>query len=590
MVRPSLVDPRTAWRGIAVGLVVGAVLAAGSLSRVLGAPYDALQDRLWPGPAPAGEVTLVALDQVSENELARHDWPISNSYHARVIDALARLRPRVIVFDIVLNNESGPDENGVDTDKQLLDSIRNAGNVVIACDADTSDQPFSRFAAAAAAVGDRGFGPPDRAGAVRSVPLRAGCGGTEPLFVQAVRRAGYKAPPTGGGQMLINFSNGASRTCPYRRAIAPGCAPELIRDRIVVVGVKVLNADDVHTQTVSFAHDAAFCPPHNPNCMAGNQNYGYRMVADEIGTVLSQRHLNLEPELWVAAAVLVLAGLAGGLVYVLSLRRAILALAVLIAAYLLALVLLSRAGQIGDPVFAPAAIILGGAAGLVASYLLEERERRKVEAIFGQYVDPGIVSDLVALRSADDVRLGGVRQPLTVLFCDVRGFTSLAERIAPEEVITLLNDFTERCSQIVFDCGGTVDKYIGDSVMAFWNAPRPEPNHAGRAVQAGLLIAAAGGSLLGERGIGVGVGICSGDAVVGNVGGSNRKQYTAIGDVVNVASRLCGAAPAGAVLVAGSTWALLENPPPAERLEPLTVKGRAEAVEVHLLAAPGPAQ
>lgn len=581
MVRPSLVDPSTAWRGVAAGLGAGGLVLGAFLSGVLGGPYDALQDRLWPAAAPSQEVTLVALDQTSEREIARHDWPISNSFHAQVIDSLARLHPRVIVFDIVLNQESGLDENRVDTDQQLIDSIRRAGNVLIACDVDTSEQPFNRFADVAAGVGDRGLDPPDRAGAVRSVAARSRCGGPAPLFAQALRAAGRGRPSP--DHLLIRFSDGTSPTCPYRIAYSRGCPPSLIEGRIVVVGVKVLNADDVHTQTVSFAHDASFCPRGQPGCMAPNQNYGYRILADEIGTGLRGPAITLEPPQLVGGLLLLLAGLAGGLVYILPFRRGILALLVLLAAYALAMILFARQGSIGDPIFGPLAIGLGGTAGLTAGYLLEERERRKVEAIFGQYVDPGVVSQLVSLGSADQVRLGGARQPLTVLFCDVRGFTGLAERIPPEEVISLLNDFTERCSSIVFEFGGTVDKYIGDCVMAFWNAPHPEPRHADRALAAGLRIAAEGNRLLAEHGIGVGVGICSGEAVVGNVGGRSRKQYTAIGDVVNIASRLCAAAAAGTVLVAGSTWALLREPPASRRLEPLAVKGRVEAVEVHCL-------
>jgi adenylate cyclase len=166
-----------------------------------------------------------------------------------------------------------------------------------------------------------------------------------------------------------------------------------------------------------------------------------------------------------------------------------------------------------------------------------------------------------------------------VLFIDVRGFTTASEKMDATEVVAALNDFTERCTRIVFEHRGTVDKYIGDCVMAFWNAPKPCADHADQAVDAALHMIEsqpASGPLSG-----VGIGIYTGEVVVGNVGGATRKQYTAIGDVVNTASRLCSAAPAGAILVGGPTWEQLTVKPPADRLEPLRVKGRGAAVAVY---------
>jgi adenylate cyclase len=319
--------------------------------------------------------------------------------------------------------------------------------------------------------------------------------------------------------------------------------------------------------------------------MLDSQNYGYRIMGDELTTVVTQKYLQTEPPVAVGLLALVLAMFVGGLAYVLPLRTAALALAASLGGYA-AIVLAARQFFLADPLFGPAAVALAFVVAVAARYVLEERERRKVEAIFGQYVDPSVMAELVAVRSAEDLRVGGTRRPLSVLFCDVRGFTGLSEKLPPEEVVSLLNDFTERCTKIVFEHAGTVDKYVGDCVMAFWNAPRSVDGHADRAVAAALEIARDGAHELAKRGFGVGVGVCSGDVVVGNVGGARRKQYTAIGDVVNTASRLCSNAPAGTVLIAGSTWELLTEKPQAEHLKPLKVKGREAAVEVYSVGEP----
>ena len=592
MVRQSLADPRHAWRGGIAGLLAGVVGSAVFGLGWLQGPYDALQDQLFPAPAPSDQVTLVAIDQASAPFLGPYPW--SNFHHAKVINYLASLKPRAIVFDVVLDHLTGndiPETPDQSSDLLLADAIRNAAQqapFILVCNSDSQLRPL--FAHAATAIGDRGLGRNDAANDVRGVPLAPAPTCPEntahqPAFVQALHAAGagVGAIPTEHGEMLINFSRGTSPTCSYAKILLGGCPdPKVITGHIVVVGLKLLAADDLYSQAVGFSHDRSFCPPNRDRCMNDNQNYGYRILGDELSTALTGRYLHLQPALSVILALLLLGPILGALLYLVPFRIGFLLGGILVGAYVLGIrALAAGAGMLADPLFTPAVIVLAGVGALVARYLLEERERRKVEGLFGQYVDPSVVNELVALASIDDLKLGGERRELTVLFADVRGFTTLSEALPPEEVMTLLNDFTERCTRIVFEHGGTLDKYIGDAVMAFWNAPRPAPDHADRALAAATAMAAGGAEELGRRGVGLGLGICSGEVVVGNVGGATRKAYTVIGDVVNTASRLCGAAPRGTILVADSTWDLLTERPPAERLKPLSVKGRHGQVGVH---------
>ncbi|HEY8643151.1 MAG TPA: adenylate/guanylate cyclase domain-containing protein [Candidatus Dormibacteraeota bacterium] len=594
MVRQSIADPRTAWRGAVAGLLAGILASAVFALGWLQGPYDALQDKLFPAPAPSGLVTLVAIDQSSEPLFGPYPW--SNSYHAKVIDYLASLKPRAIIFDVVLDHLSGndiPETPNVNSDQLLADSIRNAAAqfpFILVCNSDSQLRPI--FVAAATAVGERELGSTDQASNVRGVPLHPGarCADDhtgQPAFVKALSAVGVptSAVPIEKSEMLINFSRGSSPTCSYARIVNGGCPdPRVITGHIVVVGLKLLSAGDVYSQAVSFKRDASFCPLHHNPCLNENQNYGYRIVGDELSTVLLGRYLHTQPPLSVVLALLLTGPILGGLLYLLRFRIGFLVTGILVAGYVLGIWLLAAAaGMLADPIFLPAVVVLSAVGALMARYLLEERERRKVEGLFGQYVDPSVVNELVALASVEDLKLGGERRELTVLFADVRGFTTLSEELPPEEVMTLLNDFTERCTRIVFENGGTLDKYIGDAVMAFWNAPRPAPDHADRALAAAVAMAGTGAEELRKRGVRIGIGLCSGEVVVGNVGGAARKAYTAIGDVVNTASRLCSAAPGGSVLVADSTWDRLQERPPAEQLEPLSVKGRQGKVGVHAI-------
>jgi len=180
---------------------------------------------------------------------------------------------------------------------------------------------------------------------------------------------------------------------------------------------------------------------------------------------------------------------------------------------------------------------------MAARYITEGRERRRIRELFGRYVSPEYVRILV--ERPESFRLGGERVPLTVLFSDIRGFTSISERLPPETVVSILNRYLDRMSEIVFRNGGTLDKFMGDGLMAFWGAPIPEPEHARKALTAGLemldAVDAFSAEIRREEGVDldIGVGVHTGEAVVGNIGSLTRKlDYTALGDHVNLASRL----------------------------------------------------
>ena len=169
MVRERVGDWRLAWRFALAGLIAGMLVTAFGYLGVIGRSYDAAQDQLFPGPAADPRITLVAIDQRSKNDLGAYPW--LNSYHARVINYLASLHPKVILFDIVLDHDTGIDPetlgqpNPDNTDRDLVSAIKSAGNVVLVCTAD--DAPRPAFSSVAAAIGDRSLGAPDSADSVR---------------------------------------------------------------------------------------------------------------------------------------------------------------------------------------------------------------------------------------------------------------------------------------------------------------------------------------------------------------------------------------------------------------------------------------
>ncbi len=197
-----------------------------------------------------------------------------------------------------------------------------------------------------------------------------------------------------------------------------------------------------------------------------------------------------------------------------------------------------------------------------------------------RFLSPDVVEMIAA--NPEGVRLGGINQKVSVMFADIRGFTSLSERMAPEKIVEILNEYFTRVTDVIFDNGGTLDKYIGDAVMAVFGAPISKGNDVANAVRVAIEIQ----RLLLEMNrdaaarnwpeLRVGIGINTGIVTAGNIGSPRRIDYTVIGDVVNIASRLMSTAAGGRIIISETTARELGSEFTTTALPPLTVKGKAE--------------
>lgn len=235
-------------------------------------------------------------------------------------------------------------------------------------------------------------------------------------------------------------------------------------------------------------------------------------------------------------------------------------------------------------------LLFQGIATQAATAIQNHRLAKKIEresvtrAQFQRLLSPNLVDQIV--NGALHLDQGGTKRDVTMLFADIRGFTAMSERHAPEEMVKTLNEYFELMVDVLFRYGGTLDKYVGDEIIGLFGAPVPLPDASERAVRCGLEMQRALEEFNrvresnGMEAIHVGIGINSGPVIAGAIGSSRTLQYTVIGDAVNIASRLCSVAKTGEVIISEYTMSLVESAVVAEAREPVVVKGKSKALQI----------
>lgn len=358
----------------------------------------------------------------------------------------------------------------------------------------------------------------------------------------------------------------------------PDIDPAVFKDKIVFVGL-----------TASGLVDVFPTPFSNQGTMPGMQLHA--SIADSI---LSQAFITPAPGRSRIAATIITAVLVGLMAAILPFVVAALGSALAAGAWTALCVWAFRRGVWLSMIQPLAAIGLALFAGTAYRYFVEDREKRVVKKLFGRYVSRDVYAQLTA--HPELAELGGKRREMTVLFSDIRGFTSVTEKGNPEELVAQLNEYFSRMVDIVFRHKGTVDKFVGDMVMALFGAPLDDPDHADHAVQASIDMVRELGDLnrsWAERGmpqLDIGVGINSGDMIAGNIGSSSIMSYTVIGDNVNLGSRLesLNKDYKTRIIMSDATRTRLMKVYESRPLGDVTVKGKSKAVAIYEIIVPAP--
>ncbi|MFP3867093.1 MAG: CHASE2 domain-containing protein [Desulfobacteraceae bacterium] len=497
----------------------------------------------WRSPTPSPpNILIIGIDEASFQEL-RLPWPWPRRLHAALIQRLHTAGAGLIVFDILFADPITPED-----DQLLAAAIRQAGNVILGETTEvTRDprfnrrikvQPLELFRQAAAGVGSEMI-TPDPDGVVRHFQLQIG--GRKTLATTAVKsyRPQLDLPPRLTG--LIDYA-GPPRSldiASYYQVLDPDhpLPPERIQGRIVLVG-RMLEA----SVTPQAQADAFYTPYFS---LTGQLMSGVEVHGHIIHTLLSGRwgrEISDSGRVWLYLIVLLISA------YLLARFSPLAGLGILTALSLLILgisiyLFIHHAFWVppGLLTFGVALIYTGNA---LCHYLVVAKEKRWLKQAFSRYVSDALVA--VITSHPDRLRLGGEEVEVTVLFSDLAGFTGVSEGMSPQALIELLNEHFSTMTDIILAHQGTLDKYIGDAIMALWGAPLPMPNHAIHACEAALEMQQAMGHLQKDwesRGLPrltCRWGLHSGAVIAGNVGSRRRFNYTVMGDTVNLASRLEG--------------------------------------------------
>jgi adenylate cyclase len=485
---------------------------------------------------PQAPIVLVSIDQDSFDEL-QLPWPWPRTLHADLVRKLAKNGAKIIGLDILFTE---PKADALE-DRELGAAIKEAGNVILGAEYTEVSSDFGPRTTLNLPIpelrdGALGHGLvnviTDKDGIVRHAqPALSFQQRDFPSFALRIYQSVRPDAPlkTTLAPYLINFRGPARTyaTVPYYRVLRNEIDGSFFNGKIVLIGAFAASLHDVFPTPFSARYQTA----------------GVEIQANFLETLLMDDHIGRLAGWQTGLLFCVLTALTIWTAMRLAPFKAAAVVGLLAGLFAAACIFFFVQGRVWLPMTPALFGILLSYGGLtLQSYITEQRERLRYRAQFMKYVSPDVVEEI--LQNREGLALGGKRRHITVLFADVRGFTSISERIKPEEVVSFLDEYFAQVTQIVFKYGGTVDKFMGDGVMAIFGAPKSHLDDAARAVKTGLemiqMVEAKSQEwtkVLGNPPA-VGIGINSGDAVVGRIGSELRSDYTAIGDTVNLASRL----------------------------------------------------
>ncbi|HEY1779482.1 MAG TPA: adenylate/guanylate cyclase domain-containing protein [Roseiarcus sp.] len=399
--------------------------------------------------------------------------------------------------------------------------------------------------------------------------------------VLAIRNGDLTIDTDPAGDIRVYFARpDPRRSIPAWKVLEPGADLSNLRGAIVFVGASAALLSDIVATPLS---------PSMPGVEAHAQ------IVEQLLSGQTLRRPDWAPSAeWMSTA-LICTILVAGTWFLAPYLAALVFAAIVGAIVAVSWFAFSRHGVLIEPTYPAFSAAFVYFTGVSTLYAVKRHQEREIRSAFGRFVSPAVVARLAEMPGA--LELGGLQRELTLLFCDIRSFTTISEGFNASELTHFLNEYLTPMTDAILDREGTVDKYMGDAIMAFWNAPLDDPDHAAHAVESALTMretlvrlneawrarAEAGGRSF--KPVRFGIGLNSGECCVGNLGSLRRFDYSAIGDEVNVASRLEGACKIFEVDIIGSETVRAEAPDFAWlEIDSVLVKGKTRPVGLYALA------
>ena len=380
--------------------------------------------------------------------------------------------------------------------------------------------------------------------------------------------------------LIVNYVGGPGtfKTVPYIKVLNKEIDLDIFKNKIVLIGA-----------TAPDLHDEQIVPTSDGVPMAGAEIH-----ANLINTVLANSYLSYQSKNSVILTILFIALISSFIFSQFKATRGLIAALILVIIYLILAVIIFDFGLIVNIPFPILTIFLIYFINLLTKYFFEEKEKRRLHKIFTQYVSSAVADEILTKK---ELKLGGDKKKMTVLFSDIRDFTTISEKLKPEELVRLLNEYLTAMTKLIFKERGVVDKYMGDAIMAFWGAPLEEKDHAFLACVCALEMMESLKNLREKNSriknlpiLNIGIGINTGEMVVGNMGSDERFSYTVMGDSVNLGSRLEGLNKEYQtnIIISEFTLAELQKTKKADQfiyrfLDKVVVKGKTEPVNIYEL-------
>jgi adenylate cyclase len=597
------------------------------------------EDRLVAQSSPNDSIVIVGLDNQSVKTIGT--FPVPRTSYAAALQNLEKAGAAVVAFDV-----SFPDPRQADLDRVFADALAKSKiPVVLAYGADNIFPADGRYVQTSPNTNPTGVdqiplrmfwcgdsnpaGPcqqpypnvtlasvdikADNDGVVRRIPMfvQPACATDGSCSIQTINPIGfaaYRAWLSGlqgpqlqeshgqatfgttwrnpmsvddNGATLINYFgppgnfHDKNHYISFADVYSGNFSSDIVKDKIVLVGDYYLSG--VHDEVNATSSAGA----------GGQLMPGVEMHANVVQMLVGDKgvpkFLAPEPPLVVFLVILLLSLAMAVVIARVSVVVGLIATLVALVIFTFAISFVASGGGVIPNVLHPWLAVALTYSGVTAyRFLYEDRERRKVTSLFGQYLKPEIVTQLAKTRGGvADIMRGGERRDITLLFVDIRGFTSMSESMSAHDVTDVVQMYLDHLSGIIFTWDGTIDKYVGDEIVAFWNAPRTQENHALLAVRCAYDLINKAPELQekllakGLPPVRWGIGVNTGEAVVGMMGSRSRLQYTALGDTVNTTARFCANASAFHLLIGQPTYEACKDYIAVDLVPGVQLKGKS---------------